>query len=133
MRSTSAERRIDGDVYALGRRRLVFENQNEVDQVPYAAVRRLARTRVCVKLLRPMLFDGERWHHNGRDAGEIQPVFALDALQRLEDFITDSKVDVKLHERSTIAAGIDRKARAAFGSLIQFGHRLADYEREEVG
>src|SRR5262245_31610685 len=133
MRSTSAERRIDGGVYALGRRRLVFENQNEVDQVPYAAVRRLARTRVRVKLLRPMLFDGERRHDNGRNAGECEPVLALDCLERFEDFVSDAQIDVKRHERPTVETGIDWKARAAFRGLIQFGHRLAHDEREEVG
>jgi hypothetical protein len=30
---------------------------------------------------------------------------------------------MKLHERSTIETCIDRKARAAFRSLIQFRHR----------
>jgi hypothetical protein len=38
---------------------------------------------------------------------------------------------MKPHERPTVETGIDREARAAFGSLIQFGHRLAhdEYER----
>jgi hypothetical protein len=40
---------------------------------------------------------------------------------------------MQFHERSTIETRIDRKARAAFGSLIQFAHRLAHNEREEVG
>jgi hypothetical protein len=31
-----------------------------------------------------MLFDGERRHDNGGDAGETEPVFALDAFERLE-------------------------------------------------
>jgi hypothetical protein len=80
-----------------------------------------------------MLFDGERRHHDGRNAGETEPVFALDAFERLEDFVSDAEVDVKLHERPTIETGIDWKSRAAFRSLIQFGHRLAHDEREEVG
>ena len=62
-----------------------------------------------------------------------EPVFALDGLERLQDFVSDSEVDVKLHKRPTVEAGIDWKARAAFRSLIQFGHRLAHDEREEVG
>jgi len=58
---------------------------------------------------------------------------ALDAFERLDDFVSDAEVDVKLHERSTIETGIDWKTRAAFWSLIQFGHRLAHDECEEVG
>jgi hypothetical protein len=80
-----------------------------------------------------MLLNGERRHHNGGNARETDPVFALDAFQRLEDFIADSEVNVKLHERSAIETRVHRKARATFGSLIQFRHRLAHNEREEVG
>ena len=124
---------MDCCTHALRRGRLVFQNQNEIHQIPHAAVRRLAWTRVSVKLLGPMLFDGERRHHDGRNAGETEPVFALDACERLEDFVSDAEVDVKLHERSTIETGIDWKTRAPFRSLIQFGHCLAHYESEEVG
>jgi hypothetical protein len=80
-----------------------------------------------------MLFDGERRHDNGGDAGQTEPVFALDGLERIEEFVSDSEVHMELHERSTVETGIDWKTRAAFGSLIQFGHRLAHDEREEVG
>jgi hypothetical protein len=45
MRSTSLERCIDCRSDALRWRRLVFQNQNEINQVPHAAVRRLAWTR----------------------------------------------------------------------------------------
>jgi hypothetical protein len=86
-----------------------------------------------VKLLCPVLFDGERRHRHGRNAGEIEPVLAFDVLQGLEDFVADTEVDMESRERSAIETRIDRKARAAFGSLIQFGHRLAHDEREEVG
>lgn len=133
MRSASTERCTHCCTHALGCRRFVFKNQNEIHQIPHAAVWRLPRTRVRVKLLGPMLFDGERRHHDGRNAGETEPVFALDTFERLEDFVSDAEVDVKLHERSTIETGINWKARAALGSLIQFGHRLAHDEREEVG
>ena len=119
MCSTSPERCIDCHSHALRCGRLVFENQDEIHQVPYAAVRRLAWTGVRVKLFRPMLIDGERRHHNGRNAGEAEPIFALDTLKRLQDFVSDAEVDVKLHERSTIETGIDWKPRAAFWSLIQ--------------
>jgi hypothetical protein len=94
MRSTSLERCIDCHSQALRRGRLVFENQNQIHEVPYAAVRRLAWTGVRVKLFRPMLLDGERWHHNGRNTGETEPVFALDTLERLQDFVPDAEVDV---------------------------------------
>jgi hypothetical protein len=80
-----------------------------------------------------MLLDGERRHQNRRDAGETEPLFALDALERLQDFISNAEIDVKLHVRPAVDTSIDRKARATFRSLIQFGHRLADGEREEVG
>ena len=40
---------------------------------------------------------------------------------------------MKLHEGSTVETSIDWKTRAAFRSLIQFGHRLAHGECEEVG
>jgi hypothetical protein len=133
MRSAAAERRIDGGTRALDRWRFTFQNQNEIHQIAYAAVRRLAWTRVRVKLFRPMLLDGERRHHNGGNAGETEPVFALDALERLKDFVSDAEVDVKLHEGSTIVTGVDWKTRATFWSLIQFGHRLAHDECEEVG
>lgn len=133
MRSATAEGRIDGGTHALGRWRLVLQNQNEIHEIPHAAVWRLAWTRVRVKLLRPVLLDRERRHHDGRNTGETEPVFALDALKRLKDFVSHAEVDMKLHERSTIETGIDGKSRAAFGSLIQFGHRLAHDEREEVG
>jgi hypothetical protein len=111
----------------------VFEDQNEIHEIPYAAVRRLAWPGVRVKLFRPMLLDGECRHHNGRNAGETEPILALDTLERLQYFVSDTEVDVKLHERPTVEPGIDWKSRAAFGSLIQFGHRLAHDEREEVG
>jgi hypothetical protein len=80
-----------------------------------------------------MLLNGERRHHNGGNTRKTEPVFALDAFQRLEEFIADSEVNVKLHERPPVETGIDRKARAALRSLIQFRHRLAHDEREEVG
>src|SRR5207237_8021811 len=101
-------------------------------EVPHATVRRLAWTRVRVKLLGPVLLDREYRYYSGRNARETEPVVALDALERLEDFVSDAEVDVKLYERSTIETGIDWKARAAFRSLTQFGHRLAHDEREEV-
>jgi hypothetical protein len=133
MRSASAERCIDCCTHALGCRRLVLKNQNEIHQIPHAAVWRLTRSRVSVKLLRSVLLDGECRYHNRRNAGETEPVFALDALERLEDFVSDAEVDVELHERSTIETGIHWKTRSAFWSLIQFGHRLAHDECEEVG
>ncbi len=133
MRSATPECRLDGGLHALRRRRLVFQYQNEIHQIPHAAVRRLAWTRVSVKLLGPMLFDGERRHHNGRNAGETEPVFALDAFERLEDFVSDAEVNVEPDERSTVEMGVNGKSRAALGSLIQFGHRLAHDERKEVG
>ncbi len=111
----------------------MLKYQHEIHQVPHAAVRRLTRTRVRVELLRPMLLDGERRHQNGGNAGETEPVFALDTLERLQDFVSDTEVDVKLHERPSVETGVDRKAGATFGSLIQFGHRLAHDKREEVG
>jgi hypothetical protein len=80
-----------------------------------------------------MLLDGERRHHNGRNAGETELVFALDAFERFQDFVSHAEVNVKPHERPTVEAGIDRKARTALRSLIQFRHRLTDDEREEVG
>lgn len=40
---------------------------------------------------------------------------------------------MKLHKGSTVETNIDRKTRAAFRSLIQFGHRLAYGECEEGG
>ena len=133
MCSTSLERCIDCHSHPLRRGRFVFQNQHEIHEIPYAAVWRLAWTRVRVKLFRPMLLNGEGRHHNGRDAGETEPVLTFDALERLEDFISNAEIDMKFHERSTIETCIDRKARAAFRSLIQFGHRLAHDEREEVG
>jgi hypothetical protein len=48
-----------------------------------------------------VLLDRERRHHDGRNAGETEPVFSLDALQRLKDLVADSEVDMKLYERST--------------------------------
>lgn len=133
MRSTSAKRCVDCRTHADCVERLVLQNQNEIHEISHATVRRLAWTCVRVKLLRPMLLDRKRRHDNGRNAGECEPVFALDGLERLKDFVSDSEVDVKLHERSTVETAIDRKPRAALGSLIQFGHRLAHDEREEVG
>ena len=92
----------------------------------------LGWTRVRVEFLRPVLLHRERRHDDGRNAGESEPVFALDVFERLEDFVSDSKVHMELHERSTIETRIDRKARTAFGSLIQFGHRFAHGEHEKV-
>jgi hypothetical protein len=63
-----------------------------------------------------VLLDGERRHNNGRNAGETEPVHTPDALQRLEDFVSDTEVDVKPYERSTIEARVDRKPRTTFGS-----------------
>jgi len=80
MRSTSMERRIDCHSHALRRERFVLENQNQIHEVPHAAVRSLTRTRVRVELLRLMLLDGECRHHDGWNAGETEPIFALDAL-----------------------------------------------------
>ncbi len=40
---------------------------------------------------------------------------------------------MKLHEGTTVETSIDWKTRAAFRSLIQFGHRLTHGECEEVG
>jgi hypothetical protein len=117
MRPTSLERCIDCRSHAIRRGPLVFQNQKEIDWVPHAAVRHLPWTRVRVKLLGPMLLDRERRHHNGRNADETEPVFALDALERLQDFISNAEIAVKLHERPTVETGIDRKARAAFGNV----------------
>jgi hypothetical protein len=133
MCSASLERCIHSGTHALGGWHLVLEDQNEIHEIPHATVRRLAWARVRVKLFRPVLFDGERRDHNRRYPGEPEPVFALDAFERLEDFVSDTEVDVKLDERSTIETGIDWKPRAPFGRLIQFGHRLAHGEHEEVG
>ena len=80
-----------------------------------------------------MLLDGERRHYHPRDAGETEPVFALDGLERLQNFVSDAEVDVKLYERPTIETGIERKTRAAFRRLIQFGYRLAHGEHEKIG
>jgi hypothetical protein len=80
-----------------------------------------------------VLLDGERRHDNGSNAGETEPIFALDTLERLQDFVSNTEVDVKLHECPPVETGIDRKPRTAFRSLIQFRHRLAHDERKEVG
>ena len=111
----------------------MLQNQNEIHEISHAAARPLAWARVRVKLFRPMLLDRERRHHNGGNAGETEPVFALNVFERLQDLVPDAEVDVKLDERSTVEAGIDLKPRAALRSLIQFGHRLAHDEREEIG
>lgn len=111
MRPSSAERSVDCCTHALGRWRLVLEDQNQIHEIPHAAVRRLAWTRVRVKLLGPMLLDRERRHDNGWNAGECEPVFTFDGRDWLQDFVSDAEVDVKLHERPTVETGIDRKAR----------------------
>jgi hypothetical protein len=72
-------------------RRFVFQNQNEIHEIPYATVRRLARTRVGVKLLRPMLLQGKCGHDDRGNTGEAEPVFALNTLERLKDFIADPR------------------------------------------
>ena len=81
MRSASAERCIDCCTHALRRRRLVFQNENEIHQIPHAAVWSLARRRVSVKLLRPVLLHRERGHYNGGNAGETEPVCLLHTMR----------------------------------------------------
>jgi len=90
------------------------------------------RTGVRVKLLCPVLFHGQSRDDNSGNAGETEPVFALDVLKKFEHVVSDAKVDVELDERSTVEARVNRESRAFLWRLIEFGHRLADLKREEV-
>lgn len=111
---------------------LFLENQHEVNEISHTAVRRLARAGVRVKLLCPVLLDGQRRHDDRRDPRETEPVLTLNTLERLEHFISDAEVNVKPDERSTVEAGVNGKARASFWSLIEVGHQFADLKHEEL-
>jgi hypothetical protein len=132
MRTTPAERRIDRRTQTPGREGLVLKNQDEIHEVPYAAVRDFSRTRVRVKLLCPVLLGRERRNDHCWNACESQPVFSLDIFERLEDFVTHAEVNMEPDECPIVEARIKWKPRAAFRSLIEFGHRFADDKREEI-
>jgi hypothetical protein len=66
----SAKCRVDGRSYAFGHRRLVFQDQKEINEIAHATVRRLSRTRIRGKLLSPVLLDRQGRHHDGRNVGE---------------------------------------------------------------
>lgn len=132
MRTTPAERSIDRRAKSVGCEGLVLKNEDEIDEVPYGAVRSFTRTRVRVKLLCPVLLGRERRNDHCRNARESQPIFSFDVFEWLEDFVAYAEVNVEPHERTTVEACINWKPRASFRSLIEFGHRFADDEREEV-
>ena len=113
-------------------RSLFLENQHEVNEIPHTTVRRLTRPGVRVKLLRPVLLDGQCRRDNTRDVGETEPVLTLNTLKRLQHVIADAEVNVKPDECSTVEAGVNRESRAAFWSLIEVGHHFADLESKEI-
>ena len=132
MRMSTRECHGDGLSNSFDGRLLFLENQHEVNEIPHTAVRRLARTGVRVKLLCPVLLDGQRRHDNRRDAGETEPVLTLNTLERLQHVIADAEINVEPDERSTVEAGVNGESRAALWSLIEVGHHFADLEHEEV-
>lgn len=79
-----------------------------------------------------MLLGRERRDRDRGNARKAEPVFTCDFLERLEDFVADTEVDVEFHECPTIETGVNREPSAALWRLIEFGHRLTDNEREEV-
>src|SRR5687767_15290657 len=107
MRMSARECHGDGLSNSVDGRLLFLENQHEVNEISYAAVRRLARTGVRVKLLCPVLFDGQRRHDDRRDARETEPVLTLNTLERLKHVVPDAEVNVEPDERPTVEAGVN--------------------------
>jgi len=79
-----------------------------------------------------MLLPRERRHGYGRNACEPQPVLADDVIQRLENLVAGAKIDVELHEGTTVEAGVDRESRSALRRLIEFKAGFTNVEDEKV-
>ena len=111
---------------------MTLDQQQQINEIPHAAVCGFAGPGVRVELFRPMLFDRQRWHGHRRYTGEAEPVFSRDLLQWLEDFVANTKVNVEPGKGSTIEPRIHWKASPTLRRLIQLGHRLSDYEGKEI-
>ena len=111
----------------------MLDDQDEIDEVPDAAVRgSFARTGIRVKLLRPVLFGRERRNRYGGNARETEPILSDNFIERFEDFIADAKVNVEFHKRPTVEARVNWEPSASLFWLIEFGHCLSDDKCEEV-
>lgn len=113
---------------------MALDEQHEIDQISDATVRgSISRKCVRVQLLSPVLFRRECWNGYGTNACEPQPIFSDEVIKRLENLVSDTKIDVELHERTAVQTRINRKSRAALRRLIELQCGLADDEGEEVG
>ncbi len=73
-------------------------------------------------------------HRNGwrQDAREPEPVTHMSLFKRIKNYVTDSNVQMELHEGASAHEGLNWVARSTIWSAVQVHHRLTDTEREEV-
>jgi hypothetical protein len=85
-----------------------------------------------VKLLNELLLALNHWNGWRQNAREPEPITHMSLFKRIKNYVTDSNVQMELHECASAHDGLNRVARSTIGSSVQIHHRLPDTEREEV-
>src|SRR5271154_3288127 len=81
---------------------VVCNQQSQIHQILHPGIRRASRKRISMNFLGELLFPRDHLYRWLLDSCKSEPVSALDNIERLYDYITDTRVEMEPGEDPSV-------------------------------